>query len=437
LTEVDVAIVGGGIAGLACAAALLEAGRDDVLVFERAARCGGPIESTRVGGCLIERGPSTVRRTPELEWLFAYAGIPLDDARPAAPYVAHERALLQMPPPVSTLLRGRWIPLTALLGALAEPLRSPRPGPRSVKDWVAERLGAGVAVHVADLLTLGSFGAASDRVGFESGFPELAARLERAGGRLSTLAIQRALAGRRSEPRGGVVACADGLGALPAQLHKRLDAQVRTGTEVMRVSSRDRGFELTLADATAVGARRVVLALPPTHAAGILEVPSIGRLLENYSFTPQTLATFRLDDPQAVERWPGLGFLSPTREQLPLLGCLFPSNLFPDRAPQGSLLLTAFLGAALRNASGRGIAKQLGPLLRELLGGAREPELLDVARHPDGIPLYDLHHRERTRSLRALLADEPGLHVAGWGYDGIGLGAAIASGAAVGRQLAQ
>jgi oxygen-dependent protoporphyrinogen oxidase len=383
LTEVDVAIVGGGIAGLACAAALLEAGRDDVLVFERAARCGGPIESTRVGGCLIERGPSTVRRTPELEWLFAYAGIPLDDARPAAPYVAHERALLQMPPPVSTLLRGRWIPLTALLGALAEPLRSPRPGPRSVKDWVAERLGAGVAVHVADLLTLGSFGAASDRVGFESGFPELAARLERAGGRLSTLAIQRALAGRRSEPRGGVVACA------------------------------------------------------PTHAAGILEVPSIGRLLENYSFTPQTLATFRLDDPQAVERWPGLGFLSPTREQLPLLGCLFPSNLFPDRAPQGSLLLTAFLGAALRNASGRGIAKQLGPLLRELLGGAREPELLDVARHPDGIPLYDLHHRERTRSLRALLADEPGLHVAGWGYDGIGLGAAIASGAAVGRQLAQ
>jgi protoporphyrinogen oxidase len=56
-----------------------------------------------------------------------------------------------------------------------------------------------------------------------------------------------------------------------------------------------------------------------------------------------------------------------------------------------------------------------------------------VARHPAGIPLYDLEHRERVRSLRALLASAPGLFAAGWGYDGIGLGAAASSGVRAAR----
>jgi len=65
---------------------------------------------------------------------------------------------------------------------------------------VAERFGRRIAARVADLLTLGSFGAPADRVGFESAFPALAERLSRAGGRLSALGLQRILGVRRLRP---------------------------------------------------------------------------------------------------------------------------------------------------------------------------------------------------------------------------------------------
>ncbi len=435
MSDVEVAVVGGGPAGLACAEALREAGSDEIVVLEKAARCGGPVETVRIDGCLVERGPSTVRRSPDVDWLLGRAGLEPAEARRAAPCVAHDGELLPVPPPVTTLLTGGWIPLRELVSALAEPLRAPRPGPRSVHEWVAERLGHGVASRAADLLTLGSFGAPADRVGFESAFPELADRLSRSGGRLSTLAIQRLFRGR-APARGGMLACEGGLGTLVERLGSGLGARLRTDTEVHRVLRDDDGFRVEL-EGGGLRARRVVLAVPPAAAAPLLDHPAASGLLDDFRSTPQTLATLRLDEPETAARWTGLGFLCPTRERLPLLGCLFPSSLFPDRAPAGTLLLTAFLGPGLREASGTAISAQLGPLLRKLLGAVQDPQLIDVARHPGGIPLYDREHRERMRSLRAVLAAIPGLQLAGWGYDGIGLGAAIASGRAAARRLAQ
>jgi oxygen-dependent protoporphyrinogen oxidase len=166
----------------------------------------------------------------------------------------------------------------------------------------------------------------------------------------------------------------------------------------------------------------------------LLELP-VAAELADFRSTPQTLVHFGLEDRTCTERWTGLGFLAPTPERLPLLGCLFPSNLFAGRAPAGALLLAAFAGPALQGASDALLARELGGALARLLRSPRLPELLDVARHPAGIPLYDPGHAGRVRGLRAAAAARPGLHLAGWGYDGIGLGAAAASGARAARAI--
>jgi len=114
---------------------------------------------------------------------------------------------------------------------------------------------------------------------------------------------------------------------------------------------------------------------------------------------------------------------------------LFPTNLFDGRAPRGSLLLSVFAAHALREATDAELAREIAPVLGRLLGSAREPVLLDVARYPQGIPLYDVDHRARTRELRARLAAAHGPILCGVGYDGVAFAAAAESGIAAARAV--
>jgi oxygen-dependent protoporphyrinogen oxidase len=431
-----VAIVGAGIAGIACALELIGSGQPDVVVLEASERCGGPLESARMGEWLIERGPMTVRGTPELARLFESAGLEPLQSRSAAAWVVHSGRLVRVPPAPGALLRGEWIPPSALLSVLCEPFRSAGRAPRTVQAWVAERFGARLASHTADLLTLGSFGAPAERVGFESAFPELARALERAGGRLSLLALER-MASRRRAPRAPMVSAREGLGALPQRLGARLGERLICRAPVRRIRPGQGSFELECGSAgeLRVDARALVLAIPPARIAGLLELAGVDALLEEFPSTPQTVVHFAVEDAAAARRWDGLGFLAPTREQLPLLGCLFPSQLFPARAPRGALLASVFAAPALRAESDAALVRELAPLLMRLLGAEREPALLEVVRHPGGIPLYDPAHAARLGRLRALVSPLRRLELAGWGFDGIGVGAAAASGVRAARAL--
>ena len=424
----EVAVVGAGIAGLACATELLASGRDDVVVLEATERAGGPAETVRVGEYLLERGPLTVRANPELLALIERARLTPLSARRAAPGFVSEGRIVTLPPRLGELLSGAVLPLGALASVLAEPLRPVRAGPRSVRQWLEERLGPAAAERLADLMTLGIYGTTADQVGFESAFPQLAESLDEAGGRISGLVLRRLFA--RGAPRTNIVSTEVGLGGLCERLAAGLGPRLRTRRRVARVRHAGDGFELELADpgSEKLRCRRLVLAVAPAAVAAVLEDRRAVELLRGYRTVPQVLASFALDEPACAERWTGLGFLVPPRERLPLVGCLFASNLFPDRAPRGALLLSVFVAPPLHAAADSALAHEIAPVLKRLLGAAREPALLDVSRHPQGIPLYDVGHAARTRALRAALAEAGGPTLCGVGYDGVAFAAAAASG---------
>jgi oxygen-dependent protoporphyrinogen oxidase len=434
LSEVERVVVGAGISGLACATEWLARGVTDFAVLEAGARAGGPAETRRIGEYLVERGPMTVRANPALLELCERAGVTPVQARRAAPAFVSDGAIVSLPPSLGALLSGSVLPWSALLGCLAEPFRPARAGPRTVRDLVAQRLGPAAAERLADLMTLGVYGTTADQVGFESAFPELAERLARAGGRFSGLAV-RGLVTRGDAQRLDIVSTEIGLGGLCERLAARLGPRLRTSSRVTRVRRSGAGFELELGGSEKLSCRRLVLALPPAAAARVLDLPRVTALLDRYRAVPQVLAVFALEEPACAQRWTGLGFLVPPRERLPLIGCLFPSNLFPGRAPAGSLMLSVFAARALHGATDAALARELAPVLKRLLGAAREPVLLDVARYPEGIPLYDVDHAERTRALRAALREADGPTLCGVGYDGVAFAASAASGAAAARAL--
>ena len=439
MTRAEVVVVGAGIAGLACATELVANGVEDVVVLEAAPRAGGAAHTVERGGYVVERGPNTVRGNDALDSLARVAGLALVPAKRAAPCIVSGGALVPVPPPLGTLLSPSFLPWSAWLAALAEPLRPARPGPKTVRAFVEQRFGRTIADRFADLMTLGIYGTTADQVGFEAAFPDLADALARSGGRVSGLVLRRMFSRSAAATRRGVVSTAHGLGGLCERLGARLGERLRSATPLRRARGKRGAFELELgaAESASLGCRELVLAVPPAAAARVLELPGATPLLEAYRAVPQTLVSFALEEPACAERWTGLGFLVPPRERLPLLGCLFPSNLFDGRAPRGALLLSVFAARALGEASDAALARELAPVLKRLLGAAREPVLLDVARYPQGIPLYDVEQRERTSALRARVAAADGPILCGVGYDGVAFAAAAASGAAAARALLQ
>jgi len=429
LSEVDTVVVGAGIAGLACATELAARGVTDFLVLEAAPRAGGPAETAHIGKYLVERGPMTVRANPELYELISRARLTPMPANRAAPAFVSDGRIVRFPPPLGELLSGRVLPWGALLAALAEPLRSAPAGPRTVRQLMEQRLGAGAAERLADLLTLGVFGTTADQVGFESAYPELAAALARARGRFSLMML-RGMFVRSGLPRPTVISTELGLGGLCQRLAESLGPRLRTAARVTRARKAGAGFELEVTGGPEpkLRCRKLVLAIPPAAAARVLESPRVTALLGQYRAVPQVLAAFALEDPACAERWTGLGFLVPPRERLPLIGCLIASSLFPGRAPKDAMLLSVFTAPALHALPDGAIAAELAPVLQGLLGAARAPELLAVTRYPEGIPLYDVGHAERTRALRNALAEEGGATLCGVGYDGVAFAAAAASG---------
>jgi oxygen-dependent protoporphyrinogen oxidase len=337
-----------------------------------------------------------------------------------------DRRLQPLPPRLRDVLAGRPLSRRNWPSLLREPFRPHPPGPRSVFDFVEQRFGFPVADRLADLLTLGVYGAPARKVGFEAAFPDLARDVAERGSLLRAL-LSRARRARR-EPAAPLVSTPAGIAALCEGLAARLGEGIRLGTRAVEVQRAPGGYTLRDARGESYLAQAVVLAVPPSGVPALAEAPRAARWARSFRARPQLLASFALEERAAVERFRSFGFLSPTRERLPLYGCLFPSAIFEGRAPSGALLLTVFVAPSLHAARDETLSRELAPLLQRLLGSSREPRLLDVARHPEGIWLYDRRHRERTRALRRHLQKLPRLELCGWAYDGVGVGDAVASG---------
>ncbi|MFQ5698748.1 MAG: protoporphyrinogen oxidase [Myxococcota bacterium] len=433
MTRADCIVIGGGIAGLACASELAHRGWD-VRLLEAADRVGGPVETRRVGDLLWERAALSVRSTPALEALAERVGCTLVPGHRGPAWVLCGDRLVQASP--VAMLSGALVPGPALLRALGEPFRRTPPGPLSVRELVEARLGSEIAERLADLATLGIHGAASDHIGFEAAFPGLARALGRHGS--LTRAALAALPwppGRRRAPRAAMVSTREGLGPLVERLGDSLGPKLSTACRARAVRGKRGELQVTTGSGAQWRAREVVLAVEPAAAATLVEDEESRGLLRAFSRTPQTLAIFALRDADARARWRGIGFLAPTRERAPLLGCLFSSFFFDGRAPADVLLLSVFVAPRLRGATDSELAQSLAPRLERWLEASRPPELIDVARHSEGIPLYDPGHPERVAAVRTRLGSLGGPRLAGWGYDGVAFGAAAASGVAAARAI--
>jgi oxygen-dependent protoporphyrinogen oxidase len=446
-----VAIVGGGVAGIAAGLRVAERAPDASLVLlEAGDRLGGTLQTVREQGFVIETGPDSF--ITEKPWALALCdrlGLSGDlvgtrdgdrrthVARGDALHPLPDGFLLLAPTSLGPLVTS---PLFSWPGKLRMALDLVLPrgdGARdeSLADFVRRRLGREALARVADPLVSGIYTGDPERLSVAATMPRFH-ELE-ATHRSIILGLRRSAGAARgvAGARYGLfVTHRDGMGALVSALAARLpDSTAQLGTRLERLERTTSGWRLHLGRAS-LDADAVVLATPAWATADLVAPIDAAlaerlRTIVHASSAIVTLAVRASDLPRGL---PGFGFVVPAVDGRDLLACTFSSRKWAGRAPEGHELLRGFVGGVRRpDLVERDDAALIAIVRSELaryLGLRGEPVLARVDRWRRAMPQYDVGHRERVRAIEERVATLPRLALAGNAYQGVGIPDCVRSG---------
>lgn len=445
--EVDTVVAGAGIAGLAAALELQGRGRE-VLVIDPADRPGGVMRTDHVAGFVIERGPNTAQVKAPMRRFLEARGLEsgLIPARPASRirHVLRGGRLVRVPTSPLGVATTPLLSARAKLRLLAEPfVRRGNGRGESVAEFVSRRAGSEVVRGIVGPFLTGVYAGDESQLGAEAVFGG-AVELERRYGSLALGGALTALWRRGERGLRGTWSGQHGFGPLARQLTNQLAEPPALGSRVDRITRDGDAWHLDIAAPTgdmALRARGIVLAMPAPVAAEVLRgVDSeVASALRGIAYAPVVSVALGVDPKQARARIQGFGFLVPREEQMRLLGCLFMSQIFPGRAPEGSQLLQCMLGGTRwPDAIAQPDDALLAALRQDLeraLGYRGDPLVLGLSRWARAIPQPGVDHGARVRFACERLPG--GLALAGSYVMGIGVADSLASGLAAGASLSR
>lgn len=446
-----VTILGGGISGLAAALRLRDEGCE-VALYERAARAGGCIQTVREDGLTMELGPDSL--LIDKPWGKALLQrLNLEDALVdmlaefKGARIVHNGRLHRIPPdfrlftPTSLpalLTSGIFSPL-GLARAAIEPFipRRASSDDESLASFVARRFGHEVLDRLAQPLIGGIYSGNPRRLSMEATLPQFL-ELERKHG--SLIKAMRATKGKRPAPH--LMSLREGLGSIVAGLQRELKDAVHLNAEAAMLRRTVDGWRIAFSDGSETHADAVICALPAYATAQLLRgvEPHLADLLQNVRYN--SIATVNVAyDAQAVPELPKTpGFVVPAIERHHITAATIATQKYPERAPEGTVLLRAFVGGALQAPLLERSDARLVDMVREefarLLGIRAEPKATRVQRWMRLLPEYGVGHSNLVREMEHRAAGLPHFALAGSAYHGVGIPDCIHSGElAAGRLL--
>jgi oxygen-dependent protoporphyrinogen oxidase len=438
----DVAIVGGGISGLAAAYELQRRGLG-VRVLEAGARAGGVITTERFDGWVVDGGPDSILVSkPAAVALCRELGIAerlVSTLTPRTAYILRddhlhriaEGSFLGFPLDAKSLARSSVFTVGGRLRMAAE-LFMPRRGgdeDESVGTFVRRRFGQEAVDYLAEPLLAGIHAGDVDRLSTQALFPRLLEAERQSGSVLRAFRAMRA----RPSPQGAFVSFPGGT----AEIVEALLAALAPGTVSVstRISEIHRHAEYRLeSERETIQARAVVLAVPAYVAGSLLRAfdTAIAALAEAipYASTATVALGYRRD--QVAHPMEGSGFVVPRVERSPLLAATWVTSKWPHRAPDGHVLLRGFLGGGRDprrlDADDADLTGLVVDELQQLLEISGAPLFTRLFRWTKQSPQYEVGHLQRVATIEQELTSIPGMFVTGSGFRAIGIPDCVADG---------
>jgi oxygen-dependent protoporphyrinogen oxidase len=439
-----IAIVGAGISGLTTAFYVKRARPDwELTIFDAEPVPGGTMYTADVEGFRFEAGGNGfLSNKPDSQQLVEDAGadhllLPSSDlARRRFIYKDGLHPLPESPP---AFLKTKLIGWPAKLRVAMEPLvpRRKKTTPESLRQFGYRRLGKGFTDVFLDAMVAGIYATTPDKVSVEAAFPLVVALEREHGGLFRGMLARRK---KQAGPGGILMSFRGGVSALIGHLHEVIDAEWRLGEPVTGVlrqgkqtSDGNRGSRYVLRTPSDTPEfDRVVIASPSYAAAEMVKDldAGLGKRIGAIGYSP--VAVVGLGYRQLDRELPGFGLLTTTSAKLPVLGVLWDSSIFPDRAPEGGRILRLIIGGQrnpeLVDQDEQGLVRTALEGVRATMGLTDDPEVTYVKRWPRGIPSYAPGHIARVDAIFERLASHRGLYLNSNAYRGIAMNDCVRNG---------
>jgi oxygen-dependent protoporphyrinogen oxidase len=448
--SVDVVVIGGGVSGLTTAWRLAERAPDlKIAVLEAAEVAGGTATSGVGDGFTFDRGPNGFLTSNPSTWQLAHdlgIGQALVEAAPEAKrrYLLLDRGLEALPHAPPSLLGTPLLSARGKLRAAREPfVPTGTADDESVFAFFERRFGSEVATTFAAPMVMGITSGDARATSVRSVFPTLV-RAEQEFG--SVIKGMMALRKQRAPdaPSGRLTSLRGGMGVLTSALASALGARVQLGHCVESLEPTASGWSVGGTASSGpfrIHARQVVTTLPARRTAQLLRPLSelAATVAERIPYAGVRVLAMGFQRSQVRHPLDGFGFLVPRGGRARILGCVWPSTVFPGRAPEGHVLLRVIAGGTL-DPEFVGLSEDAALTaalddLREPLGIEGAPGFVRHVRWPEAIPQADVGHERRVAELDRALERYPGLHVSGNAFRGISVNDCVAYAATLAERI--
>ena len=470
-----VAVIGGGISGLAAAHRLRELAPDvDVTIFEKRDRAGGVLNTEIRNGFEIEQSADNFITT--VPWgvnLCKRLGLEADIVTTTPghrqTFVVWRKKLCKLPDGFMMMAPTRWLPmavtpLLSLWGKFRAAMeffvpRRKNDEDESLESFAVRRLGRETFERLIEPLISGVYAADMKKLSLLATLPRFREMEKKYGSLIWAMQVQKWQMRKHREESGPrysmFVTVRGGLRRIIDEICGKLpENTLRTAcpvTKIVPVRVLEQDSELKWEISADFGGKELteifdaVIVATESHAAAKLLLTAsdgkdaenavlaeLGRLLAGIEHTGTAVMTVAYRREQIAHPLDGMGAVVPGVEKSPILALSFSNEKYPHRAPEGYSLIRVFAGGArnpdMAEKSDAEIQKILLPEVSQILGITGEPCLVSVSRWPRTMPQFHLGHLERTAKIEEILQKFPTLAVAGNEFSGVGIPQCIHTG---------
>jgi oxygen-dependent protoporphyrinogen oxidase len=451
---VKTGIVGAGISGLATGQAILAKNpNSEVVVFEAGTHTGGKVMSEITPeGYLCEWGVNAFLdkspRTLELCKEIGLTPVPGDVAAKKR-YVFSEGELHQLPEKPPQFLASKLLSVPGRLRVIGEVFtRSTDKTDETLEEFGTRHLGREAFEKLIDPMASGVFAGDARNMSLKSCFPRIH-EVEAEYGSLIRGLIKLQKEARRvgkkdtpgPGPGGNLTSFNGGMSVLTDALTAGMGSRVRVNSAVNGISRSGGQYTLHMANGSGEDFDTVILATPAWAQAKILKelAPDISELVDEIQYPSLSVVCLGYSEEQAGDCMDGFGFLVPSREKRGILGTVVDSNVFPGRAPAGSVLFRTMVGGArashLADLPDEQLLDRVRSDLRDIMGLRAEPEFVKIYRHEKAIPQYLVGHADRLAAIEKKLENFPGLVMTGNAFRGVSLNDCVLNASKIAQRI--
>lgn len=428
----EIAIIGGGISGLSLAYFLMQKKPDlDLKIIEAEKRTGGKIITEEVSGFLCEGGVNGFlsNKTSTLSLANQLKVEPIKGSEQSKiRYILIDGRLIRVPENPLKFFLSPLLSFSGKIRMLKEYVTPPLLDDidETVYSFVSRRVGSEFCEKLIDAIATGIYAGDPSKMSMKSCFPKVYWLEKKYGGLIRGLiAIKKEKKDAKTQPTGALISFNNGMSELIHNLESKLSNRIIKDKRVLAIEKNNNLYTLHLIDGKTIDTERVVLACPAHEAAKILKEldGELSDILRTIPYPPLSVVALGFKEKQIGFGTSLYGFLIPNREKRKVLGTLFDSSIFPNRAPEGYVLLRSMLGGRrnpeLALLPDEELISAVLTELKPLLNIKGEPEFVKIFRWHQAIPQYELGHEEKLMRIEKKLQKFPRLYLTGNAYKGV------------------